>query len=376
MKRIVFSNFDDLRNPFYGGGGAAAIHEIARRLAARQHQVMVLTGKYPGSRNEVVDGVSYERIGSTRLGPKFGQVIFHFSLPRKVRQLEFDFWVESLTPPFSTACLQLFTKKPVALVTQLLAGQSMAKKYKLPFHWIERIGLKTYRFGIAVSEPIRSELLAANPRMQAEVIPNGVDPELISQVVHNEGRHILFLGRISIQHKGLDLLLSAFHQASQKSAVPLVIAGAGLASDETLLKRRIKELGLGSRIELLGKVSGEQKAQAFRGAMFMVMPSRFEGFPLTLLEAFCWQLPVVLYSIPELDWLPESCCVKVKPFDVEGLANAMLLLAGDENRRRRMGETAKSWVRQFSWETLAERYENFIARVLSVQQKQKRREVI
>jgi len=314
----------------------------------------------------VVDGVNYKRIGSTMFGPKIGQVIFHFSLPRKMRQLDFDIWVESLTPPFSTACLQLFTRKPVALLTQLLAGQAMAKKYKLPFHWIERIGLKTYRYGIALSEPIRSELVAANPKMEVEVIPNGVEPELINRVVKNEGRHILFLGRISIQHKGLDLLLAAFREVSQKCGVPLVIAGSGLDSEEKILRNRIKELGLGSRIELPGKISGEQKEEAFRRAMFMVMPSRFEGFPLALLEAFCWQLPVVLYSIPELRWLPDACCIKVAPFDVRGLGDAMMALVKDEARRRRMGEAAKTWVKQFSWDALAERYENFLVKILGV----------
>jgi len=62
-RRIIFSNYDDPKNPFYGGGGARAIHEVARRLAVR-HDVKIITGSYPGSRDEMVDGVSYTRIGS------------------------------------------------------------------------------------------------------------------------------------------------------------------------------------------------------------------------------------------------------------------------------------------------------------------------
>jgi len=200
--------------------------------------------------------------------------------------------------------------------------------------------------------------------MQVEVIPNGVEPALVKQEVRNEAQHILFLGRISIEHKGLDLLLAAFQKIAASCGAPLVIAGSGLARDEARLKARVRELGLESTVRLLGKVGGEQKAEVFRRALFLVMPSRFEGFPLTLLEAFCWQLPVVLYAIPDLAWLPESCCLKVQPFEVQGLAEAMARLCRDRATREQMGRAAKAWVPQFSWDVLAERYENFFARVL------------
>src|SRR5215813_13412307 len=98
--RIIFSNYDDLLNPFYGGGGAAAIHEIGKRLSPKD-EVTILTGKFPGCRTESVDGVQYERLGFTAAGPKLGQVFFHFALPFHAKRRRFDFWVESLTPPFS-----------------------------------------------------------------------------------------------------------------------------------------------------------------------------------------------------------------------------------------------------------------------------------
>ena len=41
-RRIIFSNYDDPKNPFYGGGGARAIHEVAKRLAVR-HDVKIIT---------------------------------------------------------------------------------------------------------------------------------------------------------------------------------------------------------------------------------------------------------------------------------------------------------------------------------------------
>ncbi len=363
-RKIIFSNYDDLKNPFYAGGGAAAIHEIARRLAAR-HDVTVLTGKYPGCRDETVDNVSYERIGSAAGGPRLGQIFFHFALPAQAARRDFAVWFESLTPPFSTACLQFFTRQPVIIVTQNLPGKAMAKKYKLPFQVLERVGLKTYRYAVALSEPIRAELLRANARMRVEVIPNGVDQALINQPVEKSEESILFLGRLDVEQKGLDMLVDAYRQVAAELAPPLVIAGSGIARDEDLLQRRIQEWGLAARVLLVGRVQDRQKAETFRRAMFLVMPSRFEGFPLTLLEAACYGVPIVLFSIPELAWLPASCCVKVPPFDVSAFGQAMLELARDPARRAALGRAAKSWVRAFSWDSLAERYEKFFAGVLT-----------
>ncbi|MBX7180163.1 MAG: glycosyltransferase, partial [Saprospiraceae bacterium] len=122
-------NYDDIKNPYYGGGGALAVHEVAKRLAARQHEVLVLTGKYPGCKDEIIDGVQYKRIGFHLLDARVGQLAFHFSLPWYAARLQYDIWVESFTPPFSTALLPLFTNKPVVGLTHLLGGKAMKLKY-------------------------------------------------------------------------------------------------------------------------------------------------------------------------------------------------------------------------------------------------------
>jgi glycosyltransferase involved in cell wall biosynthesis len=362
--KIVFSNYDDRSNPYYGGGGASAIHEIARRLTGR-FDVEVVTGTYPGATNLLVDGVRYRRVGLSRAGPKLGQLSFHFALPNLARRSVFDLWVESLTPPFSTAFLQKFTKTPVVILTQNLPGHAMAAKYRLPFHWVERLGLKTYRYGIALSEPIRARLLEVNPQMRVTVIPNGVDPALVHQSVSPKGEYVLSLGRIDIQQKGLDLLLEAFQHVARVCDVPLVVAGSGIPSQEELLRRRIGELGLTSRVRLLGRVSGQQKSEVFSRALFLAMPSRFEGFPLTLLEAFCWRLPAILFAVPELSWLPDECCLKVPPFDVTAFATGITTLVRDQSRRHKMAEAAKIWTQSFGWDTLAARYVEFFQAILT-----------
>lgn len=356
--RLVFSNYDSPRNPFYGGGGSAAIHEVARRLA-REHTVEVVIGRYPGCHRSELDGVRYHPVGLARAGPKLGQLLFQFSLPLCLRQKPFDVWCESLTPPFSTACLQRFARQPVVALTQILGGQAMRRKYRLPFDRVERAGLRTYRWAIATSQYLSAQLHAANPRLRVTVIPNGVSSDLVRLDSSPGGRHILFLGRIDVEQKGLDLLLEALASVAAALPLPVVLAGGGDPAQEAFVARRIRELDLAEKVRMTGRVQGSAKDQLLRDAAFLVMPSRFEASPLVMLEAFCYRLPVVLYGIPELVEVPDTCCLKVPPFDVPALGQALLALARDPARRDAMGRAAKAHARAFDWDDLARRYADF-----------------
>ncbi|HOC01469.1 MAG TPA: glycosyltransferase family 4 protein [Verrucomicrobiota bacterium] len=364
MRRVVFSNYDSVGNPYYGGGGARAIHEIARRLTS-SYDVRVVTGQFPGNCARIVDGVAYEPIGLRRAGPYLGQILFQLCLPWRAAHGDYDLWVESLTPPFSTACLPWFTRKPVAALTQVLAGVGMTRKYGLPFAAIERLGLRTYRHAIVLSTHLRGVVTRANPRLRTVVIPNGVSPALIDLPVRRDERHLLFLGRIDIGQKGLDLWIQALAAIAPRLGPPILIAGAGPARQEEQLRRRIASLGLGGKVRLLGKVDDAAKSELLRQSFLMVMPSRYEASPLVLLEAFCHAVPVVVFDIPELSDIPGDCCVKVPAFDTRAFGEAVLDLVTNEARRSALGRAAKAFARRFSWDDLARQYAAFFEEMLS-----------
>jgi glycosyltransferase involved in cell wall biosynthesis len=362
-RRFVFSNYDSPSNPFYAGGGAQAIHEVARRLVAR-HDVRVVTGAYPGCRDHVHDGVTYEHIGRPDSGGKTGQLWFQFRLPGRVRRGEFDLWCESLTPPFSTARLQRKTARPVIALTQVLAGQGMQRKYRLPFAVFERAGLRTYRQVIALSSHLRDTIAAINPTARIAVIPNGVPRELIELKPEREERHILFLGRFDKGQKGIDLLLDAFAGMVADAQVPLVMAGAGPAKTEAWMRRWIKFLEIDPYVFLPGRVAGQQKHDLLRQAYFLAMPSRYEASPIAMLEAFCYGVPVVMCDLPELRDVPKTCAVKTRPEWVVDLSREMMRLVRDTPRRRAMGVAAKEYARRFDWDDLARQYEEFFESAL------------
>lgn len=357
-KKIIFSNYDDVKNPWYGGGGAVAIHEIAKRLKD-DFKIKVLTGKYPNYKNERIDGVYYQRIGLSFVGPKIGQLCYSFVLPFYVIKEKFDIWFESFTPPFTTGLLPLFTRRPVIGVTHMLSGMDMYRKYKIPFYFFEQLGLKIYRRIIVLSDVLETKVKRYNKKVSIRIIPDGVElqEKNNNRKVNNK---IGFLGRIEINQKGLDLLLKAFNRVKISYDWKLLIAGSGTNKQENILKKMLKKINSKKRAEFLGRIKNKEKEYFFSQVDFLVLPSREESFLIVVLEAFSYGLPVIVFDLENLKWIPDDCAIKVKPFDVDGLAKAMEKLMTDSDLRKKMGDRAWELSKNYSWDRVAYEYKNYI----------------
>ena len=368
--RVVFSNYDAPDNPYYAGGGAQAIHEVGQRLAQR-HEVTVVCGAFPGAKDRKVDQVQYLYVGTRRPWPRFGQIVFWAHLPRLVRTMAYDVWVESLTPPFSSAWLPLFTRRPVVFLTQVLAGEGMWRKYRMPVHLLERVALRTYRYGIATSRYLAERIRRWNPRCKIVVIPNGISPrwleraERLEQMGPGRPEALIYVGRIDVGQKGLDILLDAFGKLRGQFEVPLWIAGSGTAKEEAWLRRRLEEPDVRGRVQWLGRIDEEQRAELFRRGIALLLPSRFEASPLIIPEAFAFGLPVVLSRIPELMEYPDDACLKVEPESASALAEAMIRLIQNPAYREQLARHAKAHAPVYSWDRLARQYEEFLGKITS-----------
>lgn len=168
-------------------------------------------------------------------------------------------------------------------------------------------------------------------RRKAKYIPNGIDPVTLSPHTHLlaergivPGSYVLAVGRLSPE-KGLDYLVQACDTLPQVNQ--LVIAGASDhgAGYETLMRRHDT---LGKTI-FTGFASGEFLRQLFSHARLYVLPSLSEGFPIALLEAMAYGLPIVASDIPatRLVALPEQCYAQ--PADAQSLAGAITAALAD-----------------------------------------------
>lgn len=354
--RVVISSFDGPGNPHYGGGGAAVVEMIARWLAA-DYEVTVVTVADRGGM-VVRDGVRYRQLPFGWAGPRGGQLLFHASLPVLARRIPHDVWIESFTPPFSTSFLPFFSSSPIVGFAQSLSGEEMWQRYRLPFFLIERLGLRFYRDIVVLNQADHVRIRRCNPEAAVQVIPNCVDVPHLEEERLGRGEHILFLGRIDIREKGLDLLLAAYKRSG--AAMPLIIAGAGTRHEESRLATLLQAVR--GDVHWVGHVTGRRKQRLLEDSAFVVLPSRHEAFGLAALEGMAWGKPVLHFDLPTLRWMNGD--VRVPSFDAEALAAGMRALARDEGTRRRLGRIARAAAQDHGQAETADRYHTLVRQLL------------
>lgn len=190
-------------------------------------------------------------------------------------------------------------------------------------------------------------------------IPVGVDlreyEPLPEQHIHT--KTVLYLGRIE-KNKGVDLLIDALKHLPPD--VRLVIVGIDYGFE---LKARAQANQYNGRVEFVGPLFGGDKIQAYCNAGVYVMPSRYEMWGLTFMEALACGTPVVVTDkcgsakviVPVLGSVAEC-----DPEDLARVINQVIssgMALRDRDQRR-------EWVKQYSWDTLAVQYVNLYKEVL------------
>lgn len=112
-----------------------------------------------------------------------------------------------------------------------------------------------------------------------------------------DGVRLLYIGRLEIEIKGLDLLVEAVARSREqmkKANCRLTIHGPDYEGTHDALLRMIRECGVEDLIELKDKVLGEDKENALLEADYFIQTSRSEGMPMGLLEALSYGLPCIV----------------------------------------------------------------------------------
>jgi glycogen(starch) synthase len=350
---VLHLGFEDPVMPG-AGGGSLRTHEINRRLHARNFRITVLTTRYPGCVDQVRDGVSYVHVGLGRGRNRFTRLLgYIIRIPAAVRaHPEADLIVEDFFPPFSSMAVPLWTQRPVIGLVQWLHAREKARQYGLPFHLVERLTVLAHRRLIAVSEGTAERLLSLNPRARVDVIGNGVDVALFEEPVQL-GRDVLFVGRMELGGKGLDLLLQAWSLACHQLDGQLLIAGSG--PDEGRARRLAHRLGISERVVFLGWVGGREKVRLMNRSRVVVVPSRHETFGIVAIEALAAATPVVAFDISCLrELVPAGCGWLVQAFDVSALSARLVSVYGDEGTLLTAGRRGREFAADFDWDLLAD----------------------
>ena len=191
---------------------------------------------------------------------------------------------------------------------------------------------------LAVSERTKRDLaeLYGVEGERVTVTPNGVDPAFAPDG-EPRGDYVLFVGAIQARKQPL-----AASDAAARVGLPLVVVGP--AKDAQLARE------LGRRgADLRGYVPKQELAELYRRAACLVLPSRYEGFGLPVLEAMACGTPVVAGPDPALREVGGDAALYAP---VEGLADAIRQALAE---RERLAAAGLARARLFSWEETARR---------------------
>jgi glycosyltransferase involved in cell wall biosynthesis len=201
------------------------------------------------------------------------------------------------------ALIKIFLPRNIRLIARegsIPSVQNKREKYPKIFDWLYRNVYYRFDCIIAQSQYMRRDLIE-NFNISDEkviVINNPVDIERVTDLSGERGYsypankiNLLAVGRLS-HEKGYDLLLQAMKLLGDQYHLTIL----GVGSDKDILLKLSEKLELQQRVTFKGFQDNPYKWM--KNADFMVLSSRYEGFPNVVLEANACGTPVIAFDCP------------------------------------------------------------------------------
>jgi len=255
----------------------------------------------------------------------------------------------------------------------------MDDKYNFSYRIVEELRIFKSVTAQTVTTEIQEERIGQLYGFTSDnisVIPPGVDIDRFKPRKDNKKKvqtnlpdaYILCLSRIDT-NKGHDLLLNAFDIVKKEVPdVHLVIGGGSPKPHQSemevlnMIRSIVKEKNLGDRVHISGYIPDELLVASFQQAELFVLPSIFEPFGMTALEAMACGIPVVASKLGGIREVISSGKdgILIDPTNEEEFADAMITLLKDQDLLVDMGQRAyKSVYKQYSWDAIARRHIEF-----------------
>ncbi len=347
--------------PIHSSGIGNVAHDVIKKLRSEGIECIVCSPTGPDI-----------KLGSSLMIQKFGIIgllFFWYGVSKYFKENDFDAsWFHN---PLFLIKTQL--KRSIITIHTTYYGFSL-QKFKPEIYYkissiIEKHCLKNInheaRFTV-VSPHLRNELkeIGINTDNIA-YIPNGVDTEVFkpsnnkkkirkSYGIPENDIIILSLGRLT-EAKQPKKLIEVFNLIEKKNEnVTLVIAGSGELLEET--KKFVKEENI-SKIIFLGYVDHDIAVpELFACSDYYIMSSRYEGQPLSLLEAISSGLPCIVSDIPNLRLVEDANCGIIVDFsDVDKTSERISEYIKKDNSKHR--ENARRYAEEnLDWNKITKKY--------------------
>ena len=200
------------------------------------------------------------------------------------------------------------------------------------------------------------------------IIPNGFHQPVLKKECFSEvGIKALFIGRIDVYHKGLDLLVQACQQIKEElREVKFMITCYGPKGNEADgLNMLIKGYGIEDIVKLKGEIGGKEKENAILDADVFIMTSRFEGHPMGLIEALSYGLPVLISrGTNMMNELQEANAGWTCENEVNSIVTCLSRLIKEKSLLKQKSHNARLLAAKYDWDLLAKDFHQAISSIV------------
>ncbi len=189
---------------------------------------------------------------------------------------------------------------------------------------------------------------------------NGINlPKKAKTNFSNDGLKIVYIGRLEVRVKGLDILTEAVRIAKdilKENNVTIDIYGPDLAGRYAAVEQLIKDNEVGDIVNLHHEILGEEKEKALLDADIFIQTSRHEGMPMGIIEAMSYGIPCLVTEGTSLGTvITENDAGWSCKTDAQSVATALENAVKEKDKLQKKSINAKLLVEEkFAWDKIAE----------------------
>jgi len=220
---------------------------------------------------------------------------------------------------------------------------------------------------IAISENTKKDLInlygISEEKIHVIYLGNPLEKAIPSKVRNLPKRYLLYVGNRS-GYKNFTLFIEAVTPILKKdNTLFLVCAGGGMFSDEE--KRLLSKLEIGNQVKQVGFKDDNELAYIYKKALVYVLPSLYEGFGMTALEAFSMGCPVVASNTSSIPEVCGKAVIYINPESTKSISNGVEKLLKDPKLRVNLVKLGYQQVKKFSWDKTVKKTLNVYEKVLN-----------
>lgn len=196
-------------------------------------------------------------------------------------------------------------------------------------------------------------------RKGSYIIPNGVTTISSFKISESSKIRFIFLARLDIHHKGLDLLIDAIQHLCENGYTDRFefhfYGGTNNTKDQLTFEQLLGNIKKAGNIFYHGMAINKKKEMAFKNSDIYVLTSRYEGMPMSVLEALSYGIPCIITPQTNMSKIiEENECGWITNLDSNTIAKTLITALNEfPNKKEVLNHNARKAILPYTWDTIA-----------------------